>query len=237
MKKITNIFILFSILLFLCTSCSLNIEKIPMPYGTDDYDNGEWTLEKVTENLNEQGFDEIEIVEYESRGLDRERIKVKIEDYSNGSLLTEYKSFKKGELFYTYEKIKIEVYKPIPVLNINNCPELGVILSEWSDLEGDVSVWKPFMEEHNGEYIEFNGKIVDCFDEFYYITDLTLTISFENYENITFCWDGISTNEVGYQNNYSVGCIEKNTPVHVVAKITCTDDIYRFELESVDLKY
>ena len=212
-----------------CIGCSG--KDTVMPYGSIDYENGEWTVDELVSHLKELGFDNIDIEEDESRYVSETSINVRVEDIKSDSWFTEYTDFIKGEPVKSWRDVKIEVTHPIPVMTIENTPELVDILSLRNGVEADFEEWKLFMKEHKGEYIEFNGKVLDVYDEFWYASGISLDISFEEYEDICFVWSGIEPNDIGYNNDYSLGCIPNGTPVYCVARIVNSDDVYTYKLE------
>lgn len=233
-KKSIIILIATIVIIGNCVGCSSS-EEPPMPYSSSDYENGEWTLEEVISNLEELGFENIEIEEYESQYVSEESFDVKVEDFSSDSWLTEYKDFEQGEPLYSWRDVKIEVTIPIPVLTVENTPELADNLAKRFGTDKDVDAWKSFMKEHNGEYIEFNGIITDWYDELWYASGISFEVSFENYEDITFSWSSISTNELGFNNDYSTGCVTEGTSAYITAKIVYTSDECCYELDSIKL--
>ncbi len=211
------------------------IEITTMPYNSNDYENGDWSLEEVVSHLEELGFEDIEVVKSESRYVSEENLQVLVEDFSSDSWFTEYKDFEQGEPLHTWRKVKIEVTIPIPVLTEENSPELVSNLAMRYGSDGDVALWESFMKEHNGEYIEFDGVVTDVYDEFWFASGISLSISFEEYEDIDFGWSGIEPNDIGYDNDFSSGCLSEGTPAHCIVKIVYTDEECYYELESLEL--
>ena len=221
------------VIMLTCIGCSG--KDAVMPYGSSDYENGEWTVDALVTHLEELGFDNIDIEEDKSRYVREVSLNVRVEDTESDSWFTEYTDFIKGEPVKSWRDVKIEVTHPIPVMTIENTPELVDILPLRSGTEEDFEEWKSFMEEHNGEYIEFNGTVLDVYDEFWYISGISLDISFEGYENIDFGWSGIEPNDIGYDNDYSLGCLPKGTPAYCVVKIVYSEAEGFYELDSLDI--
>ncbi len=233
LKRYASLLVGVSVMALVCISCSS--EEPTMPYSSNDYENGEWTLEEVLSNLKELGFDDIEVVTSKSRYVSEESLQVQVEDYSNESLFTVYKDFEQGEPVYSWREVKIEVTRPIPVLTEENFPGLANNLAMRYGSDDDVAEWKSFMKAHNGEYIEFDGFVTDVYDEFWYASGISLSISFEEYEDINFYWSDISPNNIGYDNDYSYGCLPKGTLAHCVVKIVYTEEECYYEFESIEL--
>lgn len=231
-KKIARTIIGISATTFILTACSAG-EKELMPYSSSDYENGKWTLEEIVDSLNELGFEDIEVKESKSRYVSEVEIEVQVEDYAKNTILTEYKDFKEGEPLYNWRKVKIYVTTPIPVLTEENRPELATILGKANGNDSDIELWKAFMKEHNGNYIEFDGTLTDVYDEAWYITGISLTICFEEHKDITFYWRGIEPNDIGYDNDYSYGCLPEGTPMHCVAKIVYDENGCYYEPDSI----
>lgn len=232
-KKYIGILVLLIILAFTCVGCSG--DDATMPYGSSDYENGEWTVDELVSHLEELGFDNIDIEDDESRYVSEVSINVRVEDTESDSWFTEYTDFVKGEPVRSWRNVKIEVTHPIPVLTIENYPELIEVLPLRSGSDTDFEEWKSFMKEHNGEYIEFDGTITDWYDELWYASGISFTVSFEDYEDISFSWSGLLTSEFGYKNDYSTGCVKEGISAHVVAKIVYSEDEYKYELEDIQL--
>ncbi len=203
-----------------------------MPYGSSDYENGEWTVNELVTHLEELGFDSIDIMEDESRYVSKTSINVSVEDVESDSWFTEYTDFIKGEPVRSWRDVKIEVTHPIPVMTLENSPELVDILPLRKGSEADVEQWKTFMKEHNGEYIQFSGTVIDVFDEVLWV-GISLDISFENYESIYFSFSNVSPNDIGYDNDYSYGCLPEGTPVYCVVRIVSSDDDCSYELDTL----
>ena len=225
--------LLVIICLFACAACGGN--DATMPYGSDEYENGEWSVEELVSHLEELGFDDIDVEESESRHVSEISLEVRVEDTESDSWFTEYKDFEKGEPARTWRKVRISVTAPIPVLTTENCPDLVDFLRKRYGSSEDIEVWQSFMEEHSGEYIEFDGTITDWYDELWFASGITFTVSFEDNDDITFSWSGMTTSEFGFANDYSTGCVQEGIPAHVVIRIGYAEEDYWYGLESIQL--
>lgn len=221
------------ICLFTCTACSGN--DATMPYGSDEYENGEWSVEELVSHLEELGFDDIDVQKSESRYVSEISLQVRVEDTDSDSWFTEYTDFEKGEPLRTWREVQIIVTTPIPVLTVDNTPDLADTLKKRSGSSEENDAWRAFMKEHNGEYIEFDGIITDWYDEFWFASGISFTVLFEEYDNISFSWRGLLTNELGFNNDYLAGCVAEGVTAHVVLRILYTEDECKYELESIQL--
>ena len=58
-KKILFLFVL-TMLLVVCTSCE-SATTITMPYSSEEYVNGEWTIEDLIKHFEDLGFSKVEV--------------------------------------------------------------------------------------------------------------------------------------------------------------------------------
>ena len=89
--------------------------------------------------------------------------------------------------------------------------------------------WLSFVNEHNGDALEFDGTITSWYDEFFYISGVSCTVAVENSENMSFYWKVDSLDDLGLSgeyshNQYSVGEITEGMRVHILAVINYSED-------------
>lgn len=243
------IFIIFSFVFTGCTSDyttenSSEIEEdnkiskydVLVPYSSDEYGNGDWTADELVQHFEELGFYDIKIEETASRHVDKETVDVKVEEYGDG-LFSYYRGFEKNEVISKGRIIKLIVTKPIPVMTVENCPELVGMLQMRNGSEGDIAVWNSFLADHVGEFIEFDGTVTSWYDEMWWVS-ISFTVCFEEYEDITFSFKVDSTKEIGFADNYFYGCVEKGAAAHLVLEIVKdSDGYYKFEIDSIQLEH
>lgn len=108
MKKFIS-FALIVLITFSFGSCSLDV--ITMPNDAVEYRSGDWTADQLTAHFKELGFSDIKVTSVGNYYGEVERVEISnvtIEDSSSDSWITQYKTFKKGESYASWLKIKIE---------------------------------------------------------------------------------------------------------------------------------
>lgn len=239
MKKRILFHLICSFTLFLFVGCDTS--GVSMPYGSEEYENGDWTVEELIEHFEELGFSDIETIntlEYfgdEEIGI----YNVTIEDTSSDSLFTEYRSFEKGEELGTWLKLKIETYTAIPTLTIDNCSEFSELTKMKNSSSEQGELISAFMNSHNGEYLEFDGIITDWYDEMFW-TSVSFTISFEESEQLSFTWSTIDFSDLNLEgeyeySKYKVGLISENMKVHMITRIVSSEDGWNLEIDSMQV--
>ena len=229
--------LILSILLFACTGCDVGTT---IPYSSDEYENGEWSVEELVEHFEELGFTDIEIEEKTTFDESKERIQVVVADDSD-SWFSSYRDFEKGETISTIRKIIIRATTLTPVLTVENSPEFADFAKNGLDSENNTIAWTTFLEEHNGEALEFDGIITNWYDEFWYISGVDCTIAVEGNENMSLYWSVENLDDLGLtgeysQNEYSQGRINEDMQVHVLAVIDYSkDDGLKLEIESMQI--
>lgn len=125
--------------------------KITMPYGEQEYVDGDWTLEGLKAHFVELGFD-AEKIEAKPVEPDDKRYKKTIFEIS----IKGNNHWEAGDMFKKKAGISI-YYNEWPVLTPDNCPELQQILTD-SNLEKQYHY--DFANTYNGRYVEFEAIVV-----------------------------------------------------------------------------
>lgn len=236
MKKVA--FVLFALIMVM-VSCSCSVDFVEMPHNSEEYRNGNWSVDDLIKHFNDLGFYNIETEEaqYSFGEKNTEIYHVMIEDSSSNSLFTDYVKIEKGKEYGTYLKILIQTHNYIPTLRTDNCTEFADFLQLKNDTDRNNAKNK-FLNSHIGEYIEFYGTITDWNDEFFYIS-VSLSVSIGNSNQTIFKWDNVNFSELkleGYDfNSYSVGKIHENMEVHIIAKIVSADNQEKLEIETMEI--
>ena len=229
-------------MVFLFASCSSN--DVVMPYSTDEYKSGEWTEESLVKHLEELGFENIEITNaLEKYGEEEWKIyNIKIEDPDSNSWFASYREFEKNEEFSKDSKIVVETYVSHSTIKIDSSEVFRELVSN-GDISIEDSEISDFFESHDGEYIEFNGVITDCYDSFFYIDyDLDFGVKIENSTWFEYSWEDIKIShlhECGWHtnyNNYSIGTLSKGDNVHMICQIYAFGDYWTLEIKQFETK-
>lgn len=220
--------IIFVLVVCLTLLCGCSVDVITMPYGSEEYEDGDWTPDTLAEHFEELGFSNLEIVylDYMFGTEDSAIYSVLIEDTSSKSLFTEYKAFDKGDEYGTWLKIRIEA--PTPTLTIENC-DLLEDLVKMNEPSSENEHIQTFMEAHDGEYIEFDGTIINWYDEYFWV-GVDLSVSVEDSEGLIFSWDTIDLIELKLEDEYhhteySRGKITDGMRVHMVVQVESSDKL------------
>lgn len=150
MKKLVVASILFLLLLSGCGDYeSTPVVEITMPNDTDYYETEDWTVENIIKEFENMGFTNIVT---ERMGTSSE--------YVYGPVHTvridgEWTGWSEGDVYYSNDEVEISYYDPTPTLTVDNCPELSAVL------ERESTDWLQFAKEHDGEFIEFDGCVID----------------------------------------------------------------------------
>lgn len=141
------------LLAFYLASCSTDIA---MPYSSDEYRNGEWTADSLTEHFKELGFQNVKASSQASYFGDysNEIISVEIETDTD-SIFTEYICFEKGDVFSSSDEIYINYYYTPEALTIDNCPELAEFL--FGSKDDEPMDYMAFAEKYDGRYVRFDA--------------------------------------------------------------------------------
>ena len=124
-------------------------------------------------------------------------------------------------------------------LTVDNCPEFEKFLKEGIETPENRSAWISFLEAHKGEVVEFDGTITDWYDDMFWAS-ISFDIAIEDSEYMRFSKDCVDLIELGmtgeyHYKNYHLGLIQEGMRVHVIAKITETEDGWDLELDSMQI--
>lgn len=237
MRKIGFPLLICSFLLFLFVGC--DTAAVSMPYGSEEYENGDWTVEELINHFEELGFSDINVTnELEIFGNDEIGIyNVLIEDTSSDSLFTEYRTIEKGEEVGNWLKVKIETYTSVPLLTKDNSAEFAELIKMDAPILNETLM--SFMDSHNGEYLEFDGTITDWYDDVFWV-GVSFTITVENSECLEFSWStmDLSDLDLGGEYEYSkykAGAISERMQVHMITKIVTSENEWHLEIESMQI--
>lgn len=215
-------------------------KEVSMPYSTMEYRELGWSVEELVSHFEELGFSEIKIDLIET--FDETRIgnyTVNIEDSSANSWIVQYNGFEKGDVFRTHLEIVISGYTLVPTLTVENCAEFTELVNMDNGYSEKPERLASFMQAHHGEYIEFDGIIIDWYDEWFW-NSVSLTVAVEGSEQTSFSWNTISLSELGmtgdyHYNKYRVGLIGEGMKAHVIAKIHYADNMWSLEIDSMEI--
>ena len=229
--------LVLSLVLCLCSGCNI---AATMPYSSDEYENGEWSVEELVEHFEGLGFTDIDVEEYTTFNEGEEKIQVVVAEDSS-SWFPSYRDFEKGETVDTLRNIIIRETRLIPILTTENCLEFAEYVKNGKDSPDNTLTWLSFIEEHNGEALEFDGTITSWYDEFFYISGVKCTVAVENSEHMSFYWAVDSLDDLGLSgeyshNEYSLGEITEGMQVHILAVINYSEDNgLNLEIESMQV--
>ena len=227
--------LILSTLLFVCAGCDAGVT---IPYSSDEYENGEWTVEELVEHFKELGFTDIEIEEKTTFDESEVKIQVVVADDSD-SWFPAYRDFEKGETISTIRKIIIRATSLNPVLTVENSPEFADLVKMDSESPEKAERLSSFMQTHDGDYLEFDGTITSWYDEFFW-TSVSITVAVEDSDQMSFSWGTISLSELGmtgeyHYNKYHAGLITEGMKVHILAQIDYTEDGWALKIDSMQI--
>lgn len=233
--RIIALFFVFSILLFICAGCDAGAT---IPHSSDEYENGEWSVEELVEHFEDLGFTDIKIEEKTTFDESEVKIQVLVADDSD-SWFPSYRDFEKGETISTMRKIIIRATSLIPVLTVDNNSDFAKLVNMDQASPEKPDLLSSFMQAHDGDYLEFNGTITNWSDEFFW-TSVSLTVAVEDSNQMSFSWGAISLSELDMTgaydyNNYYAGLIKEGMKVHIIAKIDYAKDGWALEINSMDV--
>lgn len=155
MRRIA-LFLVLILIVSALSSCDIpsnssDAEKIKMPNSTEYYIGSEWTLDTLTEHLNELGFTNIRPIpcKPDDNNYKNNILEMYIQ---TGAFSTD--PWKAGDEYKADAKIEI-YYNEAPMLTVDNCPDLKVALYS-TDLD-----FKTFITEYDGKYVEFDAYIYE----------------------------------------------------------------------------
>ena len=229
--------LVLSVLLLLCSGCNVTAK---MPYSSNEYENGEWSVEELVEHFEELGFTDIDVEVYTTFDEGKAKIQVVVADDSS-SWSPSFRDFEKGETVATLRNIIIRETKLIPILTVDNCPEFAEFVKNGKDSTANSVTWTEFLEKHNGEALEFDATITSWDDEFLYISGVKCTVAVEHSKHMSFFWDVDNLDDLGLSgeyshNEYSVGEIKDGMQIHILAIINYSkNDGLNLEIESMQV--
>lgn len=156
MKKIIAVCLILAFILSGCGDyeSTPDVESNPvvdivMPNDTNYYQTEDWTVENLIKEFESLGFTNI-VTKYMGTPF----------EYRYGPVHTvsidhEMFAWDEGDIYRSNDEVEISYYDPTPTLTSENCPELADILT------GETSSWLKFAEEYDGQYIEFDGCVVE----------------------------------------------------------------------------
>ena len=191
-----------------------------MPYGSDEYENGDWTVEELVEHFESLGFSDIntsvsETLYPEQAGIEE----VKIEIYPSDFWFTEYRNITKGDTYETHREIYIKATSYVSTITINNDVEFADIVNE--NEENAYDSFQKYLSKHDGEYIEFDATVVKNWKPTSSSKGLYVHFAVEH-GNVILYKNGISSSDLGLEGDetgYGVGA-----KVHILGVIN-DDDI------------
>ncbi len=159
MEKTLCVLIALLVLLVAGVGCeggnyeSISTVEIAMPYENEYYEKEEWTVEDLSKEFESLGFTNVVAVKL-----------VDSSDYVYGVVSSvridgQMLGWEKGDVFRSTDEVEIFYHAPTPTLTIDNCPELADILN------GNTTSWRSFASDHDGEFIEFDGCVIERIDD------------------------------------------------------------------------
>jgi hypothetical protein len=198
-----------------------------------------WPVEELVAHFEELGFSKIKVDNHETFDENEVRItRVNIEDAFSTTLYTDYKKFEKGEKYSTLLEVYITAYSLVPTLTVDNCSDFAEIVTMDSESPDKAERIAAFMEEHDAEYLEFDGTITSWNDEFFWIS-VSMSVAIEDSEETNFSWSTRYFSDLcleGYDfNTYHEGLISEGMKVHIITKIEYTDEGWTLQNNSVQI--
>ncbi len=228
--------LVIAIIAMICVGCSVSAT---IPHSSDEYENGDWSVEELVEHFEGLGFTDIKVEEKTT--FDESEVKIQVivaEDSDSWS--PSYRDFEKGETISTLRKIIIRETALIPVITVDNCAEFAKIVEMDAEAPEKADLLSTFMQENDGEYLEFDGTITDWYDELWFSSGVSFTISVEDSGQLHFSWGSTSLIDLGmtgdyHHNKYKTGLITEGMKVHVLAKIDYADDDWSLEIDTLQI--
>ena len=244
MKKLLLFIILVAFVISVLSGCFPS--EIEMPYGSDDYKNGEWTAESLIEHFKELGFSNFETFFIETYDEDEVKIyRVAVENSAGSVQDEEYKDFTKGEKLNTWDTIYISANTLIPSLTLQNCSDFADVVQLGEEATEKNSQLDSFMQAHGGEYIKIDGVVTEWNDNYWWIASqiLNFSIAIEEFPQTEFSWEMTWVTdlnieipgEIGYADYYT-GLVSEGQRVHLIAEIVNGEDGWLLEIVEMRLK-
>ena len=222
-------------IILICVGCTMTVT---MPYSSEEYKNGDWSVDELISHLEKLGFTDINTVnvfdtfDKGKAGINR----VAIEDVTADSWFTEYKDFKKGDTLLTSLEVMVSAYRYIPTLTIENCPEFANLI-QMEPSENKNKELSSFKNSHVGEYIEFNGTISSWKDKNWYAGKHSFSVIVEDNDQTELSWY-VYMSELKLQGKYShekytEGLIHEGMQTHMIVQIVRESD--ELNLKIIDM--
>ena len=234
MKKKSCVVLCVIVFLFLLfVACDFR-HLVTMPYSSKEYKNAGWTLDELILHFEELGFNEIN-VEKTSDQYGEEKIvicSVEIED--SDSFWGGTRPIEKGEKTSTYLEIRIEYVLYHPTITKENSTEFAQLVDMNDEVYDKPILVQEFMEKHDGEFLEFQGIVLDAYDKFWYASDINFIISIGNSVHMqhNFKCSTLDLERLGYcsHSSYFSGLLSKGDILHCVCRISATEDSWSLAL-------
>ena len=126
-------------------------QKIVMPYSSSDYCGEEWTVEELTDHLEELGFTNINTY---ACAPDDDRYKSNIFEICIKTGWFSTGPWNAGEEYSQNAEISV-YYNEFPLLTVENCPDLVTVLTS-----KDMS-YMSFAKAYDGRYVEFDAYVTN----------------------------------------------------------------------------
>lgn len=235
MKNRTICMFVIIILLVCCTSCS---SGVTMPHGSREYTANEWTLSEMEEHFDELGFSEVyshEIDTYDTELAGRYVVYICDDSESEDA---EYQEYEAGDVFSASSRVSIKKYSLI--ITANNCPEFKELLGMDSNSSEWVDQWTSFKENHIGDCLEFDGVLTHWYDNSWYISGVSFTLSVEGSKNLEFHGSDMDLSDLGTKgeyryDKYHLGLINEGDRVRVLARIKRNENVATIDYESFEI--
>lgn len=220
-----------------CTSLT-----VTMPYGSDEYVSGNWTVDEIVTHFEDLGFTDIETSIFSTYDKDQARIcRVAIDD-DISSWSPEYVDFKKGDEISTMHKILISAMVFVPTLTIEDCAEFAEIAQMGQDSPERQEALNSFMREHDGEFIELVGTISSWDDEYWYSAGGSFSVLVDGSNHLLFSWryeymHNLKLTGEYHYTKYTTGLITAGMRTHIIAKIdySTSKDNWHLEIDKMEI--
>lgn len=160
MKKYCVFYLVIVLLLSLLAGCEMTegiSTEVILPYGSEEYESGNWSVEELVQHFEELGFYHVKTDISKTFNEDEVGVyEVRVE-IDPDALLTQYKKFQKDEQVRKRCEIRIKANTLIPVLTIENCPDFAEVVKAGPDEAYEAL--KEFLRQHENEFIEFDGTV------------------------------------------------------------------------------
>lgn len=197
-----------------CDMTETRPSEAVMPCSSEEYESGDWTVDSLVEHFKSIGFRNIKTNVKNTIYREKEGIeKVEIEIYPSDSWFTEYRRIAKGDTYETHREIYIEATIFVSTITIDNNEEFANVVSANKDNAYDAL--KQFLNNHEGEYIEFDATIIKNTKPTESSKGLYLWLAIENGNAIIYK-NGVKDKELGIRQGVSDSLGETN---HIIGYI------------------